>query len=152
MIPRLISDWTQTRPNQTVATLPTAQLLLWVCRHILWKCRRTQVNKQICIPCWKRSHHLELTKASTVSVVLSLTKVEYVALSEAAREACWLRNLYGKLGLLQGEVPTLIRGDNKRLIAMAKNPQFHKRSKHIEIRWHWVSNLVQSGKICIESI
>jgi hypothetical protein len=87
-----------------------------------------------------------------VSVALSSTEAEYVALSEAAREACWLRNLYGELGLLQGEIPTMIRGDNEGLIAMAKNLQFHKRSKHIEIRWHWVRDLVQASKICVESV
>ena len=62
-----------------------------------------------------------------------------------------MRNLYGKLGLLQEGIATLIQGDNDGLIAMAKNPQFHKRSKHIEIRWHWVQELVQDGKISIES-
>ena len=87
-----------------------------------------------------------------VSVALSSTEAEYVALSEAAREACWLRNLYGELGLLQGEIPTMIWGDNEGLIAMAKNLQFHKRSKHIEIRWHWVRDLVQASKICVESV
>jgi len=86
-----------------------------------------------------------------ISVALSSTKAEYVALSEAAQEACWLRSLYSKLGLLQEEVPTLIRGDNKGSIAMAKNPQFHKQSKHIEIRWHWVRDLVQEGKIYVDS-
>jgi hypothetical protein len=86
------------------------------------------------------------------SVMLSSMEAKYVTLSEAACKACWLRSLYGELGLLQGEVPMLIQGDNKGLIAMVKNLQFHKRSKHIEICWHWVHNLVQDGKICIESI
>ena len=85
------------------------------------------------------------------TIVLSLTEAEYMALSEAAREACWLRSLYSKLGLLQEEVPTLIWGDNKGSIAMVKNPQFHKRSKHIVIHWHWVHNLVQEGKIYVDS-
>jgi len=86
-----------------------------------------------------------------ISVTLSLTEAEYVALSEVAREACWLRSLYSKLSLLQEEVPTLIQGDNEGLIAMAKNPQFYKQSKHIEIRWHWVHDLVQEGKIYVDS-
>ena len=85
------------------------------------------------------------------TIALSLTEAEYVALSEAAQEACWLRSLYSELGLLQEEVPTLIRGDNEGSIAMAKNPQFHKRSKHIAIRWHWVRDLVQEGKIYVNS-
>ena len=69
-----------------------------------------------------------------ISTVLSSTEAKYVALSEASCEACWLRNLYTELGLLQEDVPTQIQGDNDGSIAMARNPQFHKRSKHIDIR------------------
>ena len=85
------------------------------------------------------------------TITLSLTEAEYAALSEAAREACWLRSLYSELSLLQEEVPTLIWGDNEGLIAMAKNPQFHKRLKHIAIHWHWIRDLVQEGKIYVDS-
>jgi hypothetical protein len=82
---------------------------------------------------------------------LSSTQAEYVALSEAAREACWLRNLYTELGLLDEGRPTTIVGDNEGAIALAHNPQFHKRTKHIETRWHWIRELVQDGTIAIES-
>jgi hypothetical protein len=78
------------------------------------------------------------------TIALSSTEAEYVAISEAAREACWLRNLYDELGFTQ-EDPTLIQGDNDGSIAIAKNPQFHKRTKHIAIRWHWVRDLVRDG-------
>ena len=78
------------------------------------------------------------------TIALSSTEAEYVAISEAAREACWLRSLYDELGYTQ-EDPTLIRGDNDGSIAIAKNPQFHKRTKHIAIRWHWVRDLVRDG-------
>jgi hypothetical protein len=84
------------------------------------------------------------------TIALSSTEAEYVALSEAAREAFWLRNLYSELGFDQKE-PTLIRGDNDGSIAIAQNPQFHKRSKHIAIRWHWIRDQVQAGNITIES-
>ena len=87
-----------------------------------------------------------------ISTALSSTEAEYVALSEAGREACWLRNLYTELGLLDVNVPTTIHGDNEGSIAMAKNPQFHKRSKHIATRWHWIRELVQDGTINVESI
>ncbi len=87
-------------------------------------------------------------KQSTIA--LSSTEAEYVALSEAAREACWLRSLHGELGFPQ-DGPTLIRGDNDGSVALAKNPQFHKRSKHIAIRWHWVRDLVQDGVVRIEN-
>jgi hypothetical protein len=84
------------------------------------------------------------------TIALSTTEAEYVALSEAAREACWLQSLYTELGFPQAS-PILIRGDNDGSIALAKNPTFHKRSKHIEIRWHWVRDLVQDGVVRIES-
>ena len=63
---------------------------------------------------------------------LSSTEAEYIALSEAGRELCWLRSLYSKLGFPQN-LPTILRGDNNGSIAMVKNPQFHQRSKHIAI-------------------
>ena len=56
-----------------------------------------------------------------------------------------------ELGLLNENVPTLICGDNDRSLAMAQNPLFHKRSKHIAIRWHWVRELVQEGTITVNS-
>ena len=73
-----------------------------------------------------------------ISTASSSTHAEYVALSEASCEVCWLRNLYSELGLLREEVPTTIYGDNDGSVAMANNPQFHSQSKHIAVRWHCV--------------
>ena len=84
------------------------------------------------------------------TIALSSTEAEYVALSEAAREACWLRNLYDEIGYPQ-KYPTIIKGDNDGSIAMAKNQQFHNQSKHIAIRWHWVRDLVEQQLINIET-
>jgi len=61
---------------------------------------------------------------------LSSTEAEYVALSEAGRELCWLRSLYCELGFPQNS-PTILQGDNDGSIAMVKNPQCHQQSKHI---------------------
>jgi hypothetical protein len=83
-------------------------------------------------------------------IALSSTEAEYIALSEAGREACWLRSLYQELGYEQTQ-PTVIRGDNEGALAMVKNPQFHKRAKHIEIRWHWIRDKVEQGAMSIES-
>jgi len=88
----------------------------------------------------------QLTKA------LSSTEAEYIAMSESAREACWLRSLHMELGILETNVLTQIHGDNKGSIMMAKNPVFHKRAKHIAIRWHWVRDLVQDAVIDFESV
>ena len=72
-------------------------------------------------------------------------------LSKASQEAFWLRNVYDELGLLQEDLPTEIRGDNKGSIAMVKNPQFHKCFKHIARCWHWVRELVEDRIITVMS-
>ena len=84
------------------------------------------------------------------TIALSSTEAEYVALLEASREAIWLRHLYGELGFVQRE-PILLLGDNDGSVAMAKNPEFHKRTKHVDIRWHWVRELVSDGLINVVS-
>jgi hypothetical protein len=89
------------------------------------------------------------SKKQTV-IALSSTEAEYVALSEAGREACWLRSLCEELGFPQSE-PTEIRGDNMGAISMARNPQFHKRSKHIATKWHWIQDLIQNGIVWAKS-
>jgi len=86
-----------------------------------------------------------------ISTALSSIQVEYITLSEAVCEACWLRNLYTELGLLKEDMLTTIKGDNNGSIAMARNPQFHKRTKHIAVRWHWIQELVQDGTISIDT-
>ena len=82
--------------------------------------------------------------------MLSSTEAEYVAISKSACKACWLRSLYDELGFIQ-EDPTLIRGDNDGSIVITKNPQFHKHTKHIVIRWHWVRDLVRDGILQIST-
>ena len=58
----------------------------------------------------------------------------------------WLRNLVK--GLTCSEMPpTIIHEDNQSAIAIAKNPQFHGRTKHIEIKYHFVRELVENGTI-----
>jgi hypothetical protein len=83
-------------------------------------------------------------------IVLSSTEAENVVLSEAGHKACWLKNLYNEIGYKQSK-PILIKRDNDGSITMARNPQFHKRSKHITTQWHWVRDLVEDEVINIES-
>ena len=66
------------------------------------------------------------------SVALSAVEAEYMALSVATQEAIWLRQLQEELGMEESG-PTLIYEDNQGAISMAKNPVFHKRTKHIPL-------------------
>jgi len=74
-------------------------------------------------------------KQSTVA--LSSTEAEYIAGAHAAKEAIWLGRLFA--GLQQPSsfpIPLLI--DNQSAIAITKNPEFHDRTKHIDIRYHFL--------------
>ena len=68
---------------------------------------------------------------------LSTAEAEYMALSRTAQEAVWIRELNSDLGNQQSQ-PILIFEDNQSAISMAKNPQFHGRSKHINIKYHFI--------------
>ena len=70
-------------------------------------------------------------------VTLSTCETEYVAASWSVYHAVWLRNLISKLELKQ-EKGTVIRVDNKSAIELAKNPVNHERSKHIDVRFHFI--------------
>ncbi|KAG5873098.1 hypothetical protein JTB14_035250 [Gonioctena quinquepunctata] len=85
------------------------------------------------------------------SVVLSTTEAEYVAASEGTKEVIWLIRLLNEFAQNSEYIPTL-RVDNSSAIKLAKNPEFHKRSKHIEMRYHFVREKYQEGVIKIEHI
>ena len=81
-------------------------------------------------------------------VALSTAEAEYMALSSAAQEAIWMRELNSDLGNPQSQ-PTLIFEDNQSAIAMAKNPQFHGRSKHINIKFHFIREQVSNARLAL---
>ena len=79
-------------------------------------------------------------------VALSTSEAEYVALSSATQEAVWLRRLLVDLRTAPKE-PTVLMEDNQGAIAIARNPISHARTKHIDIRYHYVYEALQEGTI-----
>jgi hypothetical protein len=80
------------------------------------------------------------------STALSSCEAEFLALSEAVREALWLWNLFEELNV--GFVkPITIHVDNQSAIKLAENAVSHQRSKHIDIRYFRVREEVANGKI-----
>ena len=67
------------------------------------------------------------------TVALSSTEAEYRALSEATQEAVWLKAFLCELGEMSSDTAVKIYEDNQGSIALAKNPQYHNRTKHIDI-------------------
>ncbi|XP_044720120.1 reverse transcriptase (RNA-dependent DNA polymerase) domain-containing protein [Hirsutella rhossiliensis] len=84
-------------------------------------------------------------------VTLSSTEAEYVALTQSAQEAIWLRSLMKDLSHPQAG-PTAIHEDNKGAIDLANNPQHHSRTKHISLKWHFVREKVAEGTVSLIKI
>ena len=85
------------------------------------------------------------------SVALSTVEAEYMASNLASYEALWLRKLM--VDLFDQELrPTVIHCDNQSCIRLYENPVFHDRSKHIEIRYHFIQDYVQRGAVMLKYI
>jgi hypothetical protein len=75
----------------------------------------------------------------------SSLEAEYVAVNEAGRELKWSRAMANELGLQQ-RTSTLYE-DNQPCIQTASNPIVNERSKHIDIKYHWIRNEVKCGAL-----
>jgi hypothetical protein len=72
-----------------------------------------------------------------------------MALSEAVQEALYLRRLLADMGAAQQE-PTKISEDNQSCIAMAKHNVFSRRSKHIDTRYKFMQQAIETGEVCVQ--
>ena len=81
-------------------------------------------------------------------VALSSTEAEYIALTQAVKESLWLQAILVELraGIHAEEVQN-ISVDNQGALALAKNPQFHARTKHIDIQYHFIRHFVERRQI-----
>lgn len=79
-------------------------------------------------------------------VALSTAEAEYVALAAATQEAVWIRRLLIDLNC-GGIHPTVIHEDNQSAICIGQNPQYHSKTKHIDIKYHFVREQVLSNAI-----
>ena len=71
------------------------------------------------------------------TVAVSTMEAEYMAAFGAIQELIWLKGVLRELGILIVD-PIKLNMDAKSAIALAKNPMHHKRSKHIDIKYHWL--------------
>jgi hypothetical protein len=85
------------------------------------------------------------------SIAQSTAEAEYIAASNASREAMWLRKLLS--GLFQERLETIvIHCDNQSCLKLTENPIFHDRSKHIEMKYHFIRDMVQRRIIKLQYI
>ena len=79
-------------------------------------------------------------------ILLSTTEAEYMAATHAAKEALWLRSLIGEIyGDIKG--PITLYSNNQLAIALMKDHQYHVRTKHIDVQFHFIQWVIEQGKI-----
>lgn len=77
------------------------------------------------------------------SVSLSTAEAEYISAVHAAKSIAWLRILLKELGLIEND-PIDLRIDNQSAIALINlDNSVNERSKHIEVRYHWIRDAVR---------
>lgn len=88
-------------------------------------------------------------KQSTVA--LSSCEAEFMAATEAARQAIWLQDILSEITGWKTE-KVLIKIDNKSAIALTKNPVFHGKSKHIHKRYHFIRECIENKIVEVEHV
>jgi hypothetical protein len=81
-------------------------------------------------------------------VSLSSTEAEYYAMTASAMEAKWLRSMLNELGFPQWAA-TLLYGDNQGCLHLSKHVTNHQRTKHIDIKHHFIRDLVLDNVISL---
>lgn len=81
-------------------------------------------------------------------VALSTTEAEYISVTEFFKETMWLHGILSKLGIHQYKVT--IHDDSQSVIHLTKHQMFYERSKHIDIKLHFVKDVIESGLIKVK--
>ena len=92
-------------------------------------------------------------------VATSSTEAEYIAASESCKEAIWLCTM---LSLMPSPISqpsaaspvnaTPLYCDNNRAVCLSLDPQFHSRTKHFDIRYHYIRQCIENGEISIQRV
>jgi hypothetical protein len=85
-------------------------------------------------------------------VALSSTEAEYIAACLAAQEAIWMRRLLHDLGFLDTIAPTPLYEDNESCIKIAENNRVDARTKHIDVKYHFIREAISNQEIRLSSI
>ena len=98
-----------------------------------------------------RSARMSWKSKKQASIALSTCKAEHMSWSKTAQEVTYLSELVSSLIRYDLE-PTLIKDDNRGAIALIKYPIKHAKSKHKDIRYHYLRECYQQNRIVIEYV
>ena len=85
------------------------------------------------------------------TVALSTVEAEYVAMLRCAQQMVWMQSWLTEVEI-EYSLPGTIKGDNRGALALTKNTRDHGKVKHIDIRHHYIRELLQSGAITVEQV
>ena len=85
------------------------------------------------------------------SIACSTMEAEYVSIAEACKEIVWIRALLKEIGFELDE-PTTIFEDNNAAMELAINPEHHDRAKHIDIKYHFVRQIIRENIVKLDRV
>ena len=83
-------------------------------------------------------------------VAISTTEAEYIAAIEAFKEMLWMQRFLGEMGIKHDKY--VLYCDSQSAIHLAKNPEFHSKAKHIDLRYHWIWHVLEEEQLSLEKI
>ncbi|KAG8500760.1 hypothetical protein CXB51_002783 [Gossypium anomalum] len=92
----------------------------------------------------------DLDRRRSLTVALSTTEAEYTAITEACKEAIWLKRLFSELN--EDLQISIVLCDSQSAIFLTKDQMFHERTKHIDVRYHFVRDIIAHGGIVVSKI
>ncbi len=95
--------------------------------------------------------HVSWSSKRQSTVAQSSKEAEYIAASEAIKEAVWIGRLLEEL--CQPDIyPISLHFDNQGSITLTKNPENHRRAKHTDVRYHYIREKEEDGTIAVDYI
>ena len=80
-------------------------------------------------------------------VALSSIEAKYIVTIDAFKEAIWLQRKLNEIQMLQGEVT--VYSDSQSAIYLSKNPVYHERTKHVDVKYHFIRDQIAKGIVQI---
>ena len=84
-------------------------------------------------------------------VALLSTEAEYITQTHMAKEVLWLHSFLQELRSAPDD-PLILNCDNQEAIALTKDDKFHACTKHIDMRYHFIREAVEDGKVAVQYI
>jgi len=81
---------------------------------------------------------------------ISNTKVKYMTITEAIKEIIWLKAFLGEIASLDDSI--MVSCDNQSVVHLTNDRMFHERTKHIDIRYHFLHDVISEGNVLVKNI